>query len=505
MSKQKRLMRIILYVLILSLPYLLAWITQGDKVRFSGLLLNPIDGYSYFAKMKEGYNGQWLFTLPFTAQPGRGSFLFVFYLFLGHLSRITRISIPVMFHLIRLAGAVAFLDQLTRFIDRYIHLNHFKPEQIFNFIFLASGLGWIALLFQYKSADLWVAEAYPFYSALISPHFIIGMALFLLIINQLFQAKHFWNTFLLMLAGIALAVIMPFGAVILIGLSLILWLFVPEWRSKGNLFSIVIISLPAGLLLIGQYLQTVTNPVLEIWNQQNITVNPPYWDLCLSFSPMILLAIIALGTWKVHWPDKGYRLNMVWFLMCIILVVLPISLQRRFLFSFAIPVTVMGLYGLDILIEKYTLGTFLQKAVFILPLITIVILYILMGFSVLQKSTYAYLTVDELAAYQWINDRPDDQVIFSDEVHALRIPFYTGKRVFYAHPYETVNAVKKEAQTQALLHCTAMDEVNAAIFMRDQKIDLALLMTENYVQAECFHGYPILNRNREFILLDVGE
>jgi hypothetical protein len=57
------------------LPYALAYGVRGDWV-FGGFLINPIDGNSYFAKMREGLRGDWLFTLPYTAEPGPGAFIF---------------------------------------------------------------------------------------------------------------------------------------------------------------------------------------------------------------------------------------------------------------------------------------------------------------------------------------------------------------------------------------------------------------------------------------------
>ena len=506
MSTQKRIRRISLYLILLSLPYLIAWISQGSEYYFGGLLLNPIDGYSYFAKMKEGFDGQWLFTLPFTAQPGNGAFLFIFYIFLGHLCRITHIPIPLMFHLVRFLGSGLFLYQLSKFIDRFVKLKNIKAEQIFNFIFLSSGLGWIALFAQYKSADLWVAEAYPFYAALISPHFIFGLYFFLYVLTNLFADRTIARIVKLVFVSLLLALTMPFGTVILVMVIALYWATDKPARTRTNFLMILLVSLPAGLVVLWQYWQTISNPALVVWNRQNITINPPYWDLLLSFSPMVLLAFYALYKWKSMHYVNGYRLAATWFGICLIIILLPFSLQRRFLFGFAIAVTVLGLYGLDDILDKFSFGRILQRVVFILPVITIGMLFVLMGFGIMQKSDYSYLSLDEIQAYQWIADiKNNDLVVFSENIPSLRIPYYTGKRVFYAHPFETIDAAKKEAQTRALLSCSAMDEVNAAIFMRDQDIDLVLLSNSDYIQADCFHGYPILNENQAFILLDVGE
>lgn len=71
-------------MLAVSLPYAWALAAGGDTHVFGGFLLNPIDGNSYLAKMMQGWSGAVTFTLPYTAEPGEGVILFVFYLFLGH-------------------------------------------------------------------------------------------------------------------------------------------------------------------------------------------------------------------------------------------------------------------------------------------------------------------------------------------------------------------------------------------------------------------------------------
>ena len=43
---------------------------------FAGFTYNAIDGNSYLAKMRQGWEGEWKFTLPYTSDPGEGTYLF---------------------------------------------------------------------------------------------------------------------------------------------------------------------------------------------------------------------------------------------------------------------------------------------------------------------------------------------------------------------------------------------------------------------------------------------
>jgi hypothetical protein len=506
MTKKQRIRRIILYSIVIVLPYLLAWLLQGTGYRFSGLLLNPIDGYSYFAKMEQGYNGDWLFRLPFTAQPGNGVVLFEFYLLLGHISRISRLSIPLVFHLARIGAAILLLIQVDKFIYQYFQFHYLKHELVYDFVLLSSGVGWIALVMQYKSADFWVAEGYPFYSALISPHFTLGIFLFLFILTKIPQDNTLIARVILFLAATALALTMPFGSVILVILLGGVWMFDAEWRKRNQFIQILLVVIPSIILVGGQYAQTLHSPQLQIWNQQNITATPPLWDLLISFSPMILFAFVSLIAIHKYWNNPGYRLVMIWFVICLGMVLLPFSLQRRFLFCFSIPVTLLGLFSLDELIGKFKFGNFVQKVAFTLPIITIVMLIILMGFGILQKTSYVYLTTAEIEAYHWLDEYPgNDSVLLSDELHALRIPAITGKLVFYGHPYETVNAAEKLNQLLALINCENLTEDSADSFLQTQSIDLVLLPNDIYEIASCLHQYPIAKENQEFTLFAVGK
>ena len=52
-------------------PYLYAYFAAPPGRTFGGFLINTQDGNSYLAKMRQGYDGAWLFRLPFTPEDQR--------------------------------------------------------------------------------------------------------------------------------------------------------------------------------------------------------------------------------------------------------------------------------------------------------------------------------------------------------------------------------------------------------------------------------------------------
>jgi hypothetical protein len=76
---------LVLYLLFLTVPFVFAFAVPDTDIVFGGFFAKPIDGNSYLAKMRQGYSGNWLFVLPYTAEPGAGSAITCFTFFWGTL------------------------------------------------------------------------------------------------------------------------------------------------------------------------------------------------------------------------------------------------------------------------------------------------------------------------------------------------------------------------------------------------------------------------------------
>ncbi|MBI9049513.1 MAG: hypothetical protein JEZ00_08835 [Anaerolineaceae bacterium] len=493
-------------LLLVSVPYIIGWFVQGPDAYFSGLILNPIDGYSYFAKMYQGYSGEWLFRLSFTADPGKPAFLFEFYILLGQLSRLLNLSIPIVYHLTRLLSFVFVIVELDKFIHRNIRLQGISENWVLAFVIFGSGMGWIGLLGGYESADLLVAEGYIFYSALLNPHFILGMATMLYLLNIYLEdtEKYHWTK--LIVGSALLAIIMPFGSVILCSLFSVYWIINGAVNNPEKLKNLFYIGIPAVLLVGFQYGETISHTQLRLWNQQNITTSPPLWDVLLSFAPMIIFAFYSFRNWKNNWGNIGYKIAVIWFIICFGMLLIPFELQRRFMFSLAIPVTLIGLYGLDDVLGRVKREELIKKVVFSIPIISIIFLFLIMGFSILNRSEFSFISRSEFDAYQWIKEDVNTKsVILSDEKYAIKIPGFTGHNVFYGHPFETIDAARKKADLEMLLTCQDKFANHINDYSIEENLDMILLAQEVYKEASCLHEYEIINTNSDFILIKVRE
>ncbi|HLE73227.1 MAG TPA: hypothetical protein VI688_03175, partial [Anaerolineales bacterium] len=337
---------IFLFLLLTSIPFLFAQLTINDRFVFGGFLLNPIDGFSYLAKMRQGFDGAWLFRLPYTAEPGAGAAINLYYIFLGHVAKGLGWSLIFTFHAARLLGALLLALALRRLFGRCFS----SPGErllALGLTLFGSGLGWLAILFGGFTSDLWVAEAIPFLSSYVSPHFALGLAMQVWLLTPQPDGKDFRRQSLALTAGVAalLSLVYAFGWVVAAAVywAWLAWLMVTKQIQRAYVargLAIVLAGLP---YVIYAFLLIRAHPVLAQWDAQNVVLSPPVFDLMVAFSPTLLFALWgALAKFKI---EKAVSFLTVWLLVGIIILYVPINLQRRLMAGLSIPVAGLAAVG----------------------------------------------------------------------------------------------------------------------------------------------------------------
>ena len=451
MSKRSFIILTSLTILLVTLPYLFAARGGGEGLVFNGFLLNPIDGNSYLSKMREGWLGHWQFTLLNSSQTPEGSSLFLFYIFLGHVSRWLGLPLIFTFHAARVLSAFLLCLMLYRFIDVYLERRSLRAKTIaFALLCLGSGLGWLAAFFGGFTADFWVAEAYPFLSMYSNPHFPLGLALilgfFVQLRNPVTKSRFFW----LVLKGILLAIVMPFGVVVagLVAGGVQLWEVI-EKKSKVRWWMLGFL-VPGGLFLIYQYIVIQSDPVLGGWNAQNLTFTPLLWDILISFSPALILAV-GVVAWGIKSGEVvNYKLPVVWLAAGLILAYVPFQLQRRFLFGYYIPVACLAAIALDWLaISAQRWSRIGVVAVVAASLISNLFIWIGSVSAVASHQPELYYPRSFQDAFDWmLAHRQGDSVVLAAPDTSSIIPGATGWRVVYGHPYETLYADQRRREVE---------------------------------------------------------
>jgi hypothetical protein len=210
------------------------------------------------------------------------------------------------------------------------------------------------------------------------------------------------------------------------------------------MISLLIGGLP---ILIYEIWITQTDPLLANWNAQNMTISPPVWDLSISLGIALILA--ALGAW-VTWKKRNSaaRILIVWSCLGLLMLYLPLGLQRRFMLGLYVPLAGLAGIGLDFMLPRrkgLAAAAICLVAIMVIP----TNLMILMGgIQAIQiKDSRLYLTSEEKQGLDWIAaNTPQKALILASPEMGLYIPAYTGRRVIYGHPFETVNAEQMYAR-----------------------------------------------------------
>jgi len=221
--------------------------------------------------------------------------------------------------------------------------------------------------------------------------------------------------------------------------GLTIWQWVEEkkihWKNPLAMF------LGGGAFLIYQFWISISDPVLSGWNAQNQTPSPALWDLLISFSPALVLAVLIFFRFRAWNPNYIQKAALVWFACSLVLIVFPFSFQRRFLLGFSIPTIILAVSTISLFWPLVKTQKRIFNVLFSLSLPSILVLLLLAGFGINSRDARLYLTSDEMNAFNWIADNtPVNAVILASPDTGNFIPAQTGRRVLYGHPFETVNA-----------------------------------------------------------------
>ena len=129
-----------------------------------------------------------------------------------------------------------------------------------------------------------------------------------------------------------------------------------------------------------------------------------------------------------------------------LLLYIPFSLQRRFLFGYYVPVVLLaGVFYEEFTILKQKNGKIILRIAIIISLITNVLLFagILKGLS--QHDSHFYLNRDEAEAISWLDlHSPEGTVVLTSPGLGNFVPARSDLKVVYGHPFETIRAEEKK-------------------------------------------------------------
>lgn len=461
-----------LLLLFLSwLPYTLAQNMARPGTIFTGTLMNPEDSQSYFAKMSQGYDGHWLYTIPFTPETHEPAFVGGFYLLLGHLARWLHLSPLAMWDVARLAAIPLLVGAIYWFIGRVVSG---REQQTVTFILAltGSGLGWLLFLFGQSywldtfPVDFKMAEAHLFFTTLTFPHVIIGTALLTLSLGHFLQTSPSPAGFIThSLLNLAIAIVYPFLIYLVMVVAALLFLRHLKWATLLPQATRLAIPFLLPLPLLAYYAWVLGhNPVFAAWDAQAATLSPPWPHYLVAYGPMLLLAFLFLAGRP---QPAGYDLLWLWLLAVGLLVYAPLNPQRRFVQGLQLPLSILAVASLYHLLlprlaqtapfrwlaarpgyspaglQRFLLFQFLL----VMALSNLYVITSLLITATTQQPDLLFRPEAEQIATDWLRQSTGrDQTILADYQSGNYIAAQAGNPVFIGHWAETMAFSQKQQE-----------------------------------------------------------
>ncbi|MBI5879093.1 MAG: hypothetical protein HZB53_15710 [Chloroflexi bacterium] len=451
-----------LILLATTLPVLYGALATPPGYHYIGFAYNGEEANPYLSKIVQGARGDWLYSLPYNADPGEPFFLYENYLLLGHIARALVLEPVVIFHLARLAGGALMLFTLYWFIARFF-ADARDRRLAFGLAAFGAGLGWLALMAGYTSADLWQTQIFPFLAVFANVHFPPALAAALWVTDALVppageHAARGRMAARITTGTLILALTQPYALLIAAGLGAF-WL---GWRVAARAPRAEWLALMGRMALAGALGAPVAlyyrwlagaNASYAGWDRQNITLASPLWDYALAFGLLLPLALAGVGMALVRLrarraPDADALLLLGWVAITITLLYLPLAQQRRFAFGLAVPVAILAVQGLKAVsrLDRDPLRFLLMT----LSSLTNVLLLSLALVATSLHPVNLFFTQGEWDALMYLRTHASPQaVVLASPDMGLYIPAWAGQRVFYGHPHETLDAAARKAEVTA--------------------------------------------------------
>jgi hypothetical protein len=459
-------------------PYVLGYLLAGPDTAFTGIIMNQEDSQTYFAKMLQGYDGQWLYYIPFTAEAHEPVFLGGIYLALGQLARVSGLTVEAVWHGARIVADLLLFLTTYWFIAAFIERREWRVVAYLLALF-GSGLGWMLFLMNQPlwlgtlPVDFHMPEAHLFFTAFTFPHVALGTALLLIILRTSVRVQDGEASWMAVvgtgLCNLLIVIAYPFliYLVILTNGLYFLWRW---WQSRrfavDSVIRLGLTFVPSAPLVLYYALVLQQNEVFAAWDIQAATPSPPWPHYLLAFGPLLLLAFLAQRS-RPRLVDP--TLLWIWILAAALLLYAPLNPQRRFVQGVHVPLSILATVGfLGVLLPRLLRVGFFQAllrrprytaqglrrllTVFFLAFMSLSNLYVFASVTltaVVEQPYPLYRPQDEVRATQWLrqNSTPDAVVLGAYQTGNY-VAARAGNRVVLGHWAETMDIQQKLAAVE---------------------------------------------------------
>jgi hypothetical protein len=452
-------------------PYLYAHHFQPPGRVFMGFFFLGDDANTYLAKMREGWEGQLIWTNRYSSEPGPGAYFFVFWIALGKLAAVAHLSLLATFHLARVAGAFALLAAGWAFVRHFVEDERARRFAIF-FMAFGLGAGYVVQAFghpvvlgqQTDTLDWRMPELSAFYSVLALPHFAWAAAFLAAGCVLTLQAAERGSLRLAILGGLAWLGLASIHAQmeLLLGPALALALALRPVGLRG--FVAAALALGLALPYVGySYYESLHSPEVLRWSAQwRNNLPPDALSLFLALAPQLLLGALAVPS-MVRRRSREDLFLLAWLAFLVAILWLPTpaaNLRRRFFDGVYLPLVVMAARGLHLELMPRLRSARARR---LLPFgyvsfAAVGSLFLLLAPLAFTSAPQYSVTRPEYDALQWLGSQPRGVVLSTSRL-GLYVPAYSSDTAYVGQYSETYDYTRKGKEATQVLsgHTPALD------------------------------------------------
>lgn len=466
----------IVTVLIAAFPTVYAVVRTPDDMTYSGRHMQNTGDYGvYYSQMEQARQGHLLFKNLYTSEPHERSIFNPVWLTLGWAARVTGISTPITFHLLRLLLIPIYILVAARLVRQIVDDPGRQPLALVMIVF-AGGIGGYA-----QTTDASVFQALMF-----SPHLILSLTLLCGIVGNILILEKRFSLRLSCATGILTAVIFIFHPYHistvygLLGGYLVIQCIrrQPVKNLIFTLLTITAISLPS----IGYHWWFFdASPIGSAWlAQSDRLMNPKSpWTLLAGFAPLALLAGVGIRRMFSMRNDSRWFL-LVWMIAPLVLMWIPWFFRMRVSGAWSIPVALCAAEGVWWILHHASLRRSLVYQTLIAGIVIVMLVPMHVRTFALNVSAYredvplAYLPDDFVSVMVWYREHTtDEDVLVSSWYTGNILPGFTGRTVYGGHGVQTLYPEEKGAFIDTMYSTTDV-EVRRELLRRGE-IDYVLV------------------------------
>lgn len=473
------LLAMVLMLVVTNLPFLTALVSAPVGATFGGALSNVIDVHSHLAKMQQGFRGDWQNVILFTSEPHEPVWILTHYQALGHVARLTGLSVPLVYNLARVFFTAVMVWAIYAFLRRYL-----EPRGAWWALLLTlfgGGVGFVLYFIAPEMArevapiELWLQDGFMYLAVVTFPHFAIAITLLLisLVMIERWAEDKPGSLLVLLFTTFGISIVQPHGLPLI---DLILIGVVGSRVLRGQMNFVRALR---GLIVIGVFHAAIigyplvvlyTFPVWREFTAQNVLPSPAPIYYLLGYLPMLLPALGGIVI-IIRRREERWLLPILWLALVCLLLYAPLSTQRRYTLAIQAPLAALAVYWMAQVGVPWLRRRLRGRATLVLMLYGAVCLMATALMVQAQMIAVAdkadrlvYHTDDQRAAWDWIsaNTTPTDLFLSSFEAGG-QIPAYTGRRVMLGHWIETVDYPRKRAAVAAFFDPATPDSERWAL------------------------------------------